>query len=251
MTTARDSVELSPRSAGMFATTHWSVVLSAGQSESPQAAEALEKLCRTYWYPLYAYLRRTGCNPDDAEDLVQGFFLYLLEGRILRSVEREGGRFRSFLLGTLKRFVSDQRDKASAQKRGGGRQLISWELAEAEHRFLREPADEESPDRLYERRWASVLLERAMERLRQEWASGSKADLFAQLKGFVSGEKGLASYAEAAAQANLSLSALKSAIFRLRRRYHELVREEVGHTVADPRELKEELRHLLSLFSSG
>lgn len=128
--------------------------------------------------------------------------------------------------------------------------MISWELAQAEQRFGREPADEDSPDRLYERRWASVLLERAMERLQQEWASADKADLFAQLKGFVSGEKGLASYAEAAAQANLSLSALKSTVFRLRCRYHELVREEVGHTLADPRELKEELRHLLGLFGS-
>jgi len=240
-----------PGGEAAFTTTHWSVVLAAGDSESPAAAGALEQLCRTYWYPLYAYLRRTGYRPDDAEDLIQGFFLYLLEGQILRSVEREGGRFRSFLLGTLKHFVSDQQDKASAQKRGGGRSLISWDLAQAEHRFLREPADEESPDRLYERRWASVLLERAMERLQQEWVCAGKADLFARLKGFVSGEKGLASYAEAAEQANLSPSALKSAIFRLRRRYHELVREEVAHTVADPRELKEELRYLLSLFSSG
>ena len=236
---------------GTFATTHWSVVLAAAQQDAPQASEALERLCRTYWYPLYAYLRRRGYAHEDAEDLVQGFFLYLLDRQVLRSVEREGGRFRSFLLGTLKHFVSDQKDKASAQKRGGDRQLISWELAEAEHRFLREPAEEDSPDRLYERRWASVLLERAMDRLQQERASAGKADIFAQLKGFVSGEKGLASYAEAADQANLSPSALKSAIFRLRRRYHELVREEVGHTVADPRELKEELRHLLSLFSSG
>ncbi|HOW65735.1 MAG TPA: sigma-70 family RNA polymerase sigma factor [Candidatus Paceibacterota bacterium] len=246
----KESEQAETRS-GVFATTHWSVVLEAGGPQTPQSAAALEQLCRTYWYPLYAYLRRTGCNPDDAEDLVQGFFVYFLEGQILRSVEREGGRFRSFLLGTLKHFVSDQKDKASAQKRGGGRQLISWELAEAEHRFFREPAEDESPDRLYERRWASVLLEHAMERLQQEWASSGKADVFAQLKGFVSGEKGLASYAEAADQANLSPNALKSAIFRLRRRYHELVREEVGHTVADPGELKEELRHLLSLFNSG
>ena len=236
---------------GVFATTHWSVVLAAGQQESPQAAEALETLCRTYWYPLYAYVRRTGCSPEDAEDLVQGFFLYLLDGQVLRSLEREGGRFRSFMLGTFKNFISDQKDKAFAQKRGGGRQLVSWEMAEAEHLFTREPADEESADRLFERRWVLALLERAMERLRQEWALGGKAELFAQLKGFVSGEKGLASYAEAAAQANLSLSALKSAVFRLRHRYYELVREEVGHTLADPRELKEELRYLLGLFISG
>jgi RNA polymerase sigma-70 factor (ECF subfamily) len=166
-------------------------------------------------------------------------------------VGREGGRFRSFLLATFKYFISDQKDKTFAQKRGGGQRLISWELAEAEQRFLREPSNEDSPDRLFDRHWALALLERAMERLQQEWISGGKAELFAQLKGFVSGEKGLASYAEAAAQANLSPSALKSAIFRLRRRYQDLVREEVGHTLADPNELKEELRHLVGLFGSG
>jgi RNA polymerase sigma-70 factor (ECF subfamily) len=236
---------------GTFATTHWSVILAAGGQDTPQSAAALDQLCRTYWYPLYAYLRRMGIKPDDAEDLVQGFFLYLLEGRVLRSVGREGGRFPSFLLATFKYFISDQKDKAFAQKRGGGQRLISWELAEAEQRFLREPSNEDSPDRLFDRHWALALLERAMERLQQEWTSGGKAELFAQLKGFVSGEKGLASYAEAAAQANLSPSALKSAIFRLRRRYQDLVREEVGHTLADPNELKEELRHLVGLFGSG
>jgi DNA-directed RNA polymerase specialized sigma24 family protein len=251
MDSPSDGVEPSAKGSGLFTTTHWSVVLAAGGQKTPQSSAALELLCRTYWYPLYAYLRRTGCKPDDAEDSVQGFFVYLLEGQILGSVEREGGRFRSFLLATLKHFVSDQKDRACAQKRGGGRQLISWELTQAEPRFMSEPADEESPDRLYERRWASVLLERAMERLQQEWITGGKAGLFAQLKGFVSGEKGLASYAQAAEQANLSLSALKSTVFRLRRRYHELVREEVGHTLADPGELQEELRHLLSLFNSG
>jgi DNA-directed RNA polymerase specialized sigma24 family protein len=227
------------------------VVLAARGQGTPESAAALEQLCRTYWYPLYAYLRRSGCKPEEAEDMVQGFFLYLLETQVFGAVKREGGRFRSFLLGTLKNYVSDQKDKASAQKRGGGRQLVSWELAEAERLFKREPANEESPDRLYERRWVLALLERAMTRLRQECISGGNGELFDQLKGFVSGEKGETSYAEAAARMDLSPSALKSAIFRLRRRHHELVREEVGHTVADPHELKEELRHLLNLFSSG
>ena len=236
---------------GVFATTHWSVVLSAGEQDSPQAAQALETLCRTYWHPLYAYLRRTGCRPEDAEDLVQGFFHYLLAGRILGRIQREGGRFRSFLLATLKYYVSDQKDKARAQKRGGSRPPVSWELAEAEQWFLHEASDEDSADRLFDRHWASALLERAMERLSKECAAAGKSELFAHLKGFVLGEKGLASYAEAAVQVNLSSSALKSAIFRLRRRYYEFVREEVGHTLADPRELKEELRYLLNLFSSG
>ncbi len=235
----------------IFATTHWSVVLAAGCQNTAQSAAALEQLCRTYWYPLYAYLRRTGRNPADAEDLVQGFFLYLLEGQALRSAARERGRFRSFLLATLKNFVSDEKDKALAQKRGGGRQLISWELVEAEQRFSGEPTAGDSPDRLFDRHWALALLDRAMERLQQEWTAGRKAELFFQLKDFASGEKGLASYAEVAAQANLSPSALKSAIFRLRRRYQELVREEVSHTLADASDLKDELRHLVGLFTSG
>jgi DNA-directed RNA polymerase specialized sigma24 family protein len=234
-----------------FATTHWSAVLAARGHDSPGATAALEELCQTYWYPLYAYLRRTGWSADDAQDLVQGFFLHLLEGEILRSIEREGGRFRSFLLATLKHFVSDQKDKARAQKRGGGRRLIPWDLAEAEQRLERDASEDESPDRLFDRRWASALLDRAMDRLRQECALSGKNALFAGLKGFVSGERSQASYADVAIQASLSVSALKSAIFRLRRRYHELVREEVLQTLADPGELKDELRHLLSLFSSG
>lgn len=250
MRTEDPDPEARPRAAA-FATTHWSAVLSVGRRDSPAAKAALEELSRTYWYPLYAFLRRTGNKPEDAEDLVQGFFLYLLEGEVLRSVEREGGRFRSFLLVTLKHFVSDQKDKARAQKRGGSRHVISWDLVEAEQRFEREASKDASPDRLFDRRWASALLDRSMERLRQECMASGKGKLFDQLKGFVSGDRTRVSYAEAAAQADLSLSALKSAIFRLRQRYHELVREEVGQTLANPGELKDELRYLLSLFSSS
>jgi len=235
----------------LFATTHWSVVLAAGDPASPKARAALETLCRTYWYPLYAYLRRIGHAPEDAEDLVQGFFLHLLRREVLHSIQREGGRFRSFLLGTLKHFLSDEKDKAAAQKRGGEHQFISWEQAQAEQRFLREPVDVESADRLFERRWALTLLERAMSRLQEECVANGNAERFVQLKGFVSGEKGELSYAEAAERTGLSLSALKSAILRFRRRYHELIREEVGQTVADPKEIEEELRHLLGLFSAG
>jgi RNA polymerase sigma-70 factor (ECF subfamily) len=236
---------------GVFAATHWSVVLAAGDPASPKARQALETLCRTYWYPLYAYLRRTGHRPADAEDLVQGFFLHLLRREILKSVQREGGRFRSFLLATLKHFLSDEKDKAAAKKRGGEHQFLSWEQDKAEQQFLREPVDIESPDRLFERRWALTLLERAMSRLHEECLTAGNAERFAQLKGFVSGEKGALSYAEAAARTGLTPSALKSAVFRLRQRYHELIREEVSHTVADPGEVDEELRHLLAVFSGG
>ena len=248
--TANDSHHsLHARTAGQFATTHWSVVLAAGQGDSPRARQALEQLCRTYWYPLYAYLRRTGQSVENAEDLVQGFFLHLMKREILASVSREGGRFRSFLLGTLKHFVSDQKDKDTAQKRGGGQPFVSWELAQAEQQFLHEPVDNQSADRIYERRWALTLLGRALERLREQCTDENKADLFAQLKGFVTGEKGPMSYAEAAAQLGLSVCALKSTIFRLRRRYQALVREEVSHTVSHPDEIEEELRYLLTVFS--
>ena len=236
---------------GVFATTHWSVVLAAGDPASPTASAALETLCRTYWYPLYAYLRRSGHPPADAEDLVQGFFLHLLRLELLHSVQREGGRFRSFLLTALKHFLWDEKAKAAAQKRGGGHQFVSWEQAQAEQRFLREPADIASADRLFERRWALTLLEEAMSRLQEECVANGNAERFMQLKGFVSGEKGELSYAEAAERTGLTPSAVKSAIFRFRRRYHELIREEVGHTVADPREIEEELRYLLKFFSEG
>ena len=235
--------------AAWFTTTHWSVVRAAGQTTDPLASEALEQLCRTYWYPLYAFLRRQGHSAEDAQDLVQGFFLHLLRGEILQTAEPGRGRFRSFLLGTLKHFLSDEKGKAEAQKRGGGQQFISWDLASAESRFRQEPADESSPDRLFERRWAMTILEQALDHLRAECASDARSELFEQLQGFVTGEKGPVSYAEAAANLGLSLSAVKSAIFRLRHRYHELVRDEVGHTVTDPAEIEEELRYMLEVFS--
>jgi RNA polymerase sigma-70 factor (ECF subfamily) len=237
--------------ADQFATTHWSVVLAAGRDSTPCAQEALEQLGRVYWYPLYAFLRWQGHGVEDAQDLVQGFFLHLLRGDILRVAEPGRGRFRSFLLGTLKHFVSDEKGKATAQKRGGDQQFISWDLAHAERLFRQEPADPSSPDRLFERRWAMTLLEQALARLRAECVADGRSDLFEQLQAFVTGEKGPMSYAEAAANLGLSLSALKSAIFRLRRRYHELVWEEVGHTVADPGDVEDELRHMLAVFSRG
>jgi DNA-directed RNA polymerase specialized sigma24 family protein len=195
--------------AAWFATTHWSVVLSASQSTDPQASEALEQLCRTYWYPLYAFLRRQGHSAEDVQDLVQGLFLHLLRGDILPTAEPGRGRFRSFLLGTLKHFLSDEKGKAEAQKRGGGQPFISWDQASAERRFRQEPADESSPDRLFERRWAMTILEQALEDLRAECASDARNGLFEQLQGFVTGEKGPVSYAEAAANLGLSLSAVK------------------------------------------
>lgn len=251
MLSGRHAVDHAARKAGWFATTHWSVVLAAGQGVEPKAAKALEELCQAYWYPLYAFLRRNGHTVEDAQDLVQGFFCHLLERGILQVAEPGRGRFRSFLLGTLKHFVSDETKKVEAQKRGGGQSPISVKWAGAEGRFQREPADEASPDRLFERRWATTLLDRALDRLRAECAAGERSEQFEQLQDFITGEKGPVSYGQAADRLGISLSAVKSAILRLRRRYHELVREEVGHTVSSLGEVEDELRYLLQVFSRG
>lgn len=237
--------------AGWFATTHWSVVLAASKGAEPKAAEALEELCRAYWYPLYAFLRRDGHTVNDAQDLVQGFFCHLLRRGILQLADPGRGRFRSFLLGTLKHFVSDENKRLEAQKRGGGQAPLALNWADAEGRFRREPADEASPDRLFERRWATILLDRALDRLRAECMSKRRNQLFEELHDFITGEKGPVSYAEVGGRLGISLSAVKSAILRLRRRYHELVREEVAHTVCKPDEVEPELRYLIQLFSGG
>jgi RNA polymerase sigma factor (sigma-70 family) len=237
--------------AALFATTHWSAVLAAGHPSSPDGRQALEQLCRTYWYPLYAFLRRHDHSPEDAQDLVQGFFLHLLRREVLQTVERDRGRFRSFLLAALKHFLSDERKRGQALKRGGGQQFISLDLAGAEGRFQQEAADEASAEQLFDRRWALTILEQALERLRAECAADTRSEVFEQLKGFVTGEKGPMSYADAAARLGLGAGAVKSAIFRLRHRYHELVREEVGHTVAGPEEVEDELRYMVGLFSRG
>jgi RNA polymerase sigma-70 factor (ECF subfamily) len=237
--------------SAVFATTHWSVVQRAGDPSSPQAAEALEELCRTYWYPLYAYVRRRGYGPEDAQDLTQELFARLLQKNSIIGVRRDKGRFRSFLLGALKHLLADELAKAHAKKRGGGQVLISWEQDAAEARFGHEPVDEQSPDRLFDRRWALTVLDQAVARLREEYRLGGQAEHFERLRVYVTGEGAAPSYAEKAAQLGLSESALKSAIFRLRRRYHELVRQEVAQTVADPDELEEEIRELMAVFSES
>ncbi|MBI2925629.1 MAG: sigma-70 family RNA polymerase sigma factor [Verrucomicrobia bacterium] len=225
-------------------------MLAAADLASPSARAALEKLCRTYWYPLYAYVRRRGHRPEDAQDLTQEFFVRLLQKNSFAGADRAKGRFRSFLLGALQHFLADEHDRASAKKRGGGQQFISWEQDFAEKRFAEEPTDELSPDKIFERRWALTVLEQAASRLRAEYQAAGTGQLFEHLKGYVTGEGAAPTYAATAAQLGLSESAVKSAIFRLRRRYYELVREAVAQTVADPRELEEEIRHLMAVFSS-
>jgi RNA polymerase sigma-70 factor (ECF subfamily) len=241
--------ESAARTAAQFATTHWSVVLDAGHESSPSAREALETLCRTYWYPLYAYARRCGQNPEDAKDLVQGFFAYLLSRHALRFADPLKGRFRSYLLSSLKHFWSAQEERARAQKRGGGKPVVSLDETVAEGRYRLEPRDDWTPDRLYEREWALTLLEQARSRLQAEYAASGRADLYERLKQFPFGEQGERSFAVVSQEVGMTEAALKSAVHRMRQRYQELVREVVAQTVADPAELEDEVRHLLEVVS--
>ena len=243
-------MEASGRTAvAVFATTHWSVVLSAADSRSATAQEALEKLCRTYWYPIYAYLRRRGCGEHDAQDLTQGFFAQLLERRSIQSVEREKGKFRSFLLASLNYYVADERDRANAQKRGGGREVLSLDVQEAEQRYRLEPVDERSPEKIFEHRWAMALLDQVLVRLGQEFAEAGKRELFERLQAFLVEGTGERTYAEVAREMGMTEEAVKKAAQRIRQRYHQLFREEIAQTVASPAEVDEELRHLCQVLN--
>lgn len=232
-----------------FTTTHWSLILHAQDPASPMAAAALEKLCRAYWYPLYVYMRRQGEDEESAKDLTQGFFARLLEKHYLAQVRREKGKFRSFLLASLKHFLADERDKARAQKRGGGQKLVPLDDSTGEERYRLEPVDTLDAEKLFERRWAFTLLEQARARLKEEYEKAGKADLYRRLAVFEAGDRSAPSYTEVAAELGLTESAVKSAIFRLRQRYRELVREEVADTVESPEEVDGEIRYLISVVS--
>jgi RNA polymerase sigma-70 factor (ECF subfamily) len=222
--------------------------LAAGQQTLPQAAEALENLCGTYWYPLYAFVRRRGYSPEDAQDLTQGFLASLLSTHALGNVHPAKGRFRSFLLASLNHFLANEWDKARTLKRGGGQPAISLDTAET--RYRAEPSEEMSPDRIFERQWARTLLAQVATRLREDYEAAGKGPLFNVLQVYLSGEKGLAPYRETAGQLGLGLDALKKAVERLRRRYGELLREEIAHTVSDPAEVDEEIRYLRSVVAA-
>jgi RNA polymerase sigma-70 factor (ECF subfamily) len=209
----------SPPSAAAFATTHWSVVLSAGHESSPDAKDALEQLCRTYWYPLYAYIRRRGNGPEDAQDLTQGFFARLLEKQWLDGIEKNGSRFRSFLLSALNGYLADQYDRAVAAKRGGGQKLLSLDAAEGERRYLLEPATNETPEKIFDRRWALTVLDRALARLKEETAVAGKARHFELLDQFIPREPEAGEYAAMATDLGVSAGAIGVSVHRLRRRY--------------------------------
>ena len=233
----------------VFATTHWSVVLAAGQLDSPQTADALEKLCRTYWHPLYAYVRRAGYGPEDSQDLTQAFFASLLQKDAIARADPDRGRFRSFLLASLKHFLADHRDKARAQKRGGGWEWLELDTEHAEAAYLREPVDAMTPDRVYERRWAMTLMEEAMTRLRNEQRAAGTPDQFDILSTLLLDDSHSANYSDAARRLGLSANAVAAVVYRLRKRYRHLIRAEIAQTVAGPAEVEAELKHLLAAIS--
>ena len=242
-----DGVEPSGKGPVLFATTHWSVVRAAGQHDSPQAAEALEKLCRTYWYPLYAYVRQRGYSPEDAEDLTQGFFARLLGKHAFARVKCEGGKFRSFLLTALNHFLVNDWEHHRAQKRDERKVAFSLDALDPETRYKYEPTDEATPETVFDRQWAAILLEQVNNRLRDEHATEGKTDLFLRLQPCLTGAEPMLPYADLAVLLGLTENAVKMAVHRLRQRYGELLRAEILQTVASPQEADEEIRHLIAI----
>ena len=246
MATTRSKADSIARGAGDFAPTRWSVVLAARRSQSTHARDALETLCRTYWQPIYAFIRRQGQSPPDAQDLTQEFLARLLEKRGLEKVGPSKGRFRSFLLASLKHFLANEWDKARAQKRGGGYVLVPFDTQLAEAGCGLESAAQHTAEKTFERRWALTLLAQVLARLRAEYASGGKTELFEHLKAALSGEGRSVPYAEIATRLKMSEGALRVAVHRLRQRYRELLREEIAHTVSSKEEVEEEIRALFA-----
>jgi RNA polymerase sigma factor (sigma-70 family) len=234
---------------GWFTTTHWSVVLAAGQAASPQSEAALEKLCRAYWYPLYAYVRRQGHSPHDAQDLTQGFFALLLEKNYVGLADREKGKFRSFLLSAVNHYLGDQRDRANALKRGGGKVIISLEEQAAEGRWSQEPATNLSPEKEYEKLWAVTVLQQALIHLRNESYEAGRDKPFEELKMFLEGEARPGDYAAVAAKLGMTPNSVAVTVHRLRQRYRELVRAEIANTVSTADEIDDELRHLFAVLA--
>jgi RNA polymerase sigma factor (sigma-70 family) len=232
-----------------FTTTHWSVVLQA-QGESPAAREALEKLCGSYWWPLYGYVRRQGYGPEEAQDLTQGFFALLLERKDLDAVRQEKGRLRSYLLTSLKHFLAKAKRRELAVKRGEGRALVPLDELLARERADFEPADTLSADRIYERRWALTLLEQVLARLGKEYQASGSASLFDHLKQALTDEPGKPSQAKIAEELSMNENAVKQAFYRLRQRYRLLLREEIAHTVAVPGDVEDELRHFIAVLQA-
>jgi RNA polymerase sigma-70 factor (ECF subfamily) len=230
-------------------TTHWSLVLMAGHGQSPQAEMALEELCRTYWYPLYAYVRHRGYTPHDAQDLTQGFFASFLAKNYLQDLDAERGKFRSFLLAALNHYLSNERDRARTIKRGGKQTFVFLDDDTAEERYRLEPATSLTPAMVFERRWATAVLEAALRQLRAEFAGTGREVQFERLKLFLEGDVARGDYQIAAVDLNVSPGAVAMAVQRLRRRYRELIRAEVARTLANPADVETELRHLFAALA--
>lgn len=236
-------------SAGqVFATTHWSLVLCAREKDSPASTQALDELCRAYWYPLYAYARRTGQSPSDAQDLTQGFFARLLDKNYLASADREKGRFRTFLLVAFKRYAANEWDREHAGKRGGFAVKLPIDGNDAEIRFRAAPGA--TPDVLFDRQWATTLLDRTLAALQEEYVASGRSKLLEYLRPCLAGEESALPYAQIAARMNLTEAAVKMAVQRLRARYGQLLRAEIAHTVSSPEEIEQELRELFLCFGS-
>jgi len=238
------------RPPARFSTTRWSVVVAAGGDDTAGARDSLARLCGSYWFPLYAFVRRRGHSPEDAQDLTQAFFARLMEKNWVADADRSKGRFRTFLLSALTHFLSDEWDRARAQKRGGGAATLPLSFDTAEERYVREPADPDTPERIFERRWALALLDEVVSRLRDEYEGDGKADLFTALHPCLVGERTALPYAELAQSLGTSESAVKSAVHRMRQRYRHLLREEIASTVGSPDEVDDELRHLFAVLSA-
>lgn len=239
------------RRPAQFATTRWSVVLRAGRKDAAGAGEALARLCQTYWYPLYAQVRRRGYNAHDAQDLTQGFFARLIEEGTIARAAPERGRFRSFVLTTLKHYLTDEWEKTQTLKRGGGHQMVSFDADEAEQRFHAEAADTLAPDKAFDRQWAVVLLGEVLAQLEREHREAGKSAQFVVLKQALTGTRSGQPYVELAAKLGVTEGAVKVAVHRLRRRYRELLEAEIAHTVASPEEAAAELNHLFRALSDG
>jgi RNA polymerase sigma-70 factor (ECF subfamily) len=248
--TSEHSTPATSAPGDIFATTHWTVVLAAGKRHSPQAAVALEELCRTYWFPLYAYVRRRGHTKEDAEDLTQTFFARFLEKNYLEGLSAERGRFRAFLLASLKHFLANEWDKSRRQKRGGGVTPLSLDWQTADTQFQIAATAEPSPDKAFDREWALALLAKVIERLRAECEADGREKQFAELKIFLSAGKGALSHATAAKTLGMDEGAVRVAVHRLRKRYRQLLRDEIAQTLADSADVDEEMRALFGAFAT-
>jgi RNA polymerase sigma factor (sigma-70 family) len=238
-----------PPRAGRFATTRWSLVLAAGHQANARSSEALASLCEMYWYAVYAFIRRQGYRPEDGADLTQAFFLRVLEKNYFQDADPARGRFRAFLCASIRHFLSNERDRARALKRGGAHPLISLDVETAEGRYELQPRDDLTPEKLFDRHWALTLLERVLTRLREDHVSAGKAELFDHLKGFLTGDSAAVPYADVAKALGMTEGAVKVAVHRLRRHFRDTLVQEIAETVSDPADIDAEIEYLLKAVS--